>query len=317
MAEGHFADRLLDAIERKRSHVVVGLDPDLGSVPPLLRAKHGLDQTERGAGAAVARSEGDGDSLADAGTVVACYREFLTGILETLRSEVVGVKIQIAYFEALGSPGYVLYEDMVALAREMGFLVIADVKRGDIGSTAEAYAHAHLDRAGADAVTLNPYFGSDGLEPFFRRVREAGKGVFILVKTSNPSSAELQDLRLESGLTVYERVADSVNAWGAGTEGRRGYCSVGAVVGGTHPEQGAALRLRMPRVPLLIPGYGAQGARAADLAALFDAAGTGAVVNSARAILYAYKKRDLDWTQAAKAEAAEMRAALWRASGRA
>ena len=249
--------------------------------------------------------------------MVACYREFLTGILESLQSEVVGVKIQIAYFEALGSQGYALYEDMVALAAEMGFLVIADVKRGDIGSTAEAYAHAHLDRAGADAVTLNPYFGTDGLEPFFRRVREAGKGVFILVKTSNHSSAELQDLRLQAGPTVYERVADSVNAWGEGTEGSRGYRSVGAVVGGTHPEQGAALRLRMPGVPLLIPGYGAQGARAADLAALFDAAGTGAVVNSARAILYAYKKRDLDWTQAAKAEAAEMRAALWRASGRA
>ncbi len=315
MAEGHFADRLLDAIERKRSHVVVGLDPDLDSLPPLLRAKHGLEQIETGAGGP-ARREGGRDASADTGAVVACYREFLIGILESLQSEVVGVKIQIAYFEALGSQGYALYEDMVALAAEMGFLVIADVKRGDIGSTAEAYAHAHLDRAGADAVTLNPYFGTDGLEPFFRRVREAGKGVFILVKTSNQSSAELQDLRLQAGPTVYEQVADSVNAWGEGTEGSRGYRSVGAVVGGTHPEQGAALRLRMPGVPLLIPGYGAQGARAADLAALFDAAGTGAVVNSARAILYAYKKRDLDWTQAAKAEAAEMRAALWRASGR-
>jgi orotidine-5'-phosphate decarboxylase len=300
MTEDHFADRLLETIERKRSHVLVGLDPDLDALPPLLKAKHGLDQAER-----------------DVEAVVACYREFLTGILESLLDEAVGVKIQIAYFEALGSLGYALYEDMVAFAREMGFLVITDVKRGDIGSTAEAYAHAHLDRVGADAVTLNPYFGSDGLEPFFRRAREAGKGVFILVKTSNPSSAELQDLRLETGVTVYERVADSVNAWGAGTEGNRGYRSVGAVVGGTHPEQGAALRLRMPGVPLLIPGYGAQGARASDLAALFDAAGTGSVVNSARAILYAYKKRDLVWTQAAKAEAAEMRAALWAASGRA
>ena len=136
--------------------------------------------------------------------MVACYREFLIGILESVQSEVVGVKIQIAYFEALGSQGYALYEDMVALAAEMGFVVIADVKRGDIGSTAEAYARAHLDRVGADAVTLNPYFGTDGLEPFFRRVREAGKGVFILVKTSNPSSAELQDLRLQAGPTVYE-----------------------------------------------------------------------------------------------------------------
>jgi orotidine-5'-phosphate decarboxylase len=191
------------------------------------------------------------------------------------------------------------------------------VKRGDIGSTAEAYARAHLDHAGADAVTVNPYFGTDGLEPFFRRVRDAGKGVFVLVKTSNPSSSELQDLRLETGATVYEAVADSVNAWGKAVIGESGYSSVGAVVGGTHPDQGAALRTRMPTVPFLVPGYGAQGAQACDLAALFDSSGTGAVVNSARAILYAYKKTDADWAVAARAEAAQMRSALWAAAGRA
>ena len=253
MAEGHFADRLLDAIERKRSHVVVGLDPDLDSLPPAAQGqtRPGTGRGRRGWPGRYVK--GAATPLPYTGAVVACYREFLIGILESLQSEVVGVKIQIAYFEALGSQGYALYEDMVALAAEMGFLVIADVKRGDIGSTAEAYAHAHLDRAGADAVTLNPYFGTDGLEPFFRRVREAGKGVFILVKTSNPSSAELQDLRLQAGPTVYEQVADSVNAWGEGTEGSRGYRSVGAVVGGTHPEQGAALRLRMPRSAVVDP----------------------------------------------------------------
>ncbi len=299
MSGSSFGDILLDAIERKRSHVAVGLDPELSLLPPELRSAHGLAE--------------DHDDHA----VVACYEEFLTGILETLVDEAAVVKLQIAYFEALGVAGYALYERMVRAANEMGYVVIGDVKRGDIGSTAEAYAKAHLDGTAVHAVTLNPYFGSDGLEPFFRRVREDGKGVFILVKTSNPSSAELQDQVLGSGKTVFEHVADAVNAWGEGTEGARGYRGVGAVVGGTHPEQGAALRLRMPGVPLLVPGYGAQGAKAEDIGRLFDRDGTGAVVNSARAILYAYRTREGDWRDAARQEAAQMREALWRAAGRA
>jgi orotidine-5'-phosphate decarboxylase len=289
----HFADRLLEAIERKRSHVVVGLDPDINLLPRELT--------------------GDRSGL-DAPAVVALYREFLSRLIYGLTEEAVAVKLQVAYFEALGSIGYALYEEMIDLAKQAGFLVIADVKRGDIGSTAEAYARAHLDVAGADAVTVNPYFGSDGLEPFFKRVREAGKGVFLLVKTSNPSSSEIQDLPLASGMTVYEHVAGLVNAWGADCVGARGYSSVGAVVGGTHPEQGASLRFKMPKVPLLVPGYGAQGAAAQDLAIMFDAKGTGAVVNSSRAILYAYRKRSGDWLDAARAEAAEMRSALWGAA---
>jgi orotidine-5'-phosphate decarboxylase len=300
MSEGHFADRLLEAVERKQSHVVVGLDPELDLLPSSLRSRNGLQ----------GRTD-DQTAIAD------CYQDFLTVILERLQTQVVAVKIQIAYFEALGAPGYALYEHMVSLAQQMDYLVIADVKRGDIGSTAEAYARAHFDRAGADALTLNPYFGSDGLEPFFMRVRERGKGVFILVKTSNPSSAELQDLPLQTGLKVYEQMADSVNGWAHDMVGRLGYASVGAVVGGTHPVQGKALRARMPRVPLLVPGYGAQGAGAADLAGMFDVRGTGAVVNSARAILYAYRRRGGDWGDAARAEAEEMRRALWSAAGRA
>jgi orotidine-5'-phosphate decarboxylase len=295
----HFADRLLEAIEAKRSHVVLGLDPDYELLPPEIRAAYPRAGYET-----------------DEQMKVACYRQFLSGLLQRLRGEAVAVKIQIAYFEALGARGYELYENMVVLAKEMGYLVIADVKRGDIGSTAEAYARAHLDVAGADAVTVNPYFGTDGLEPFFRRARETGKGVFVLVKTSNPGSAEIQDLPLASGGPVYGRVAELVNEWGEGTGGSSGYRAVGAVVGGTHPEQAAALRLRMPGVPLLIPGYGAQGAQAGDLAALFDAKGTGAVVNSARAILYAYRKRPGDWQEAAVIEAREMKTALWTAAGR-
>jgi orotidine-5'-phosphate decarboxylase len=299
LSGGHFADRLLEAVEDKRSHVVLGLDPDYDLLPPQIRTACPRDRFG-----------------SDHEMKVACYRHFLTRLLHGLREEVVAVKVQIAYFEALGAIGYGLYESIVVLAKELGYLVIADVKRGDIGSTAEAYARAHLDVTGADAVTVNPYFGSDGLEPFFLRARERGKGVFVLVKTSNPSSAEIQDQLLASGDPVYSRVAELVNGWGAGTEGSRGYRAVGAVVGGTHPAQGASLRRQMPGVPLLIPGYGAQGAQAGDLAALFDPTGTGAVVNSARAILYAYQKRPGDWEEAALQEAREMKAALWKAAGR-
>jgi len=301
LSDQNFADRLLDAIDRKRSHVVVGLDPDLALLPPSLRSECLLDGPEN----------------PDREAVASCYRRFLGGIIDAVANDAVAVKPQIAYFETLGAPGYALYEDVVRLAQDAGLLVIADVKRGDIGSTAEAYAKAHLDLVGADALTVNPYLGTDGVEPFVARARSAGKGVFVLVKTSNPSSAEIQDMRLTSGDTVYEHVADLANRWGKGTEGARGYRSVGAVVGGTYPSQGAALRLRMPGVPLLIPGYGAQGAKAEELGGMFDAAGTGAVVNSARAILYAYRKREGAWQDAAALETREMKAALWAAAGRA
>lgn len=304
MTEVNFADRLLEAIERKRSHVVVGLDPDIDLLPPALRAEH-LPEGAKAAETAPEAPE----------VVAALYRAFLTKVIAAVAGDAVAVKPQIAYFETLGAAGWALYEDLVRLAQEAGLLVIGDVKRGDIGSTAEAYAKAHLDRIGVDALTVNPYLGTDGVEPFVARARGAGKGVFVLVKTSNPSSAEIQDLRFPDGETVYERVAGLVTGWGEGTEGARGYRSVGAVVGGTYPGQGAELRRRMPGVPLLVPGYGAQGAKAEDLSAMFDAAGTGAVVNSARAILYAYRKREGHWLDAVVAETREMKTALWSAAG--
>jgi orotidine-5'-phosphate decarboxylase len=301
VSDGYFGDRLLEAVESKRSHVVVGLDPEYGSLPPEVVSAHPLE-----------RYSGEAEMKA------ACYRDFLAALLPAVTNEACAVKIQIAYFEALGAAGYSLYEEMVGLAKSLGFLVIADVKRGDIGSTAEAYARAHLDVAGADAVTVNPYFGTDGLEPFFRRCREGGKGAYVLVKTSNPSSSEIQDVLLGSGEPVYARIGDLVEQWGRDAVGSAGYSSIGAVVGATHPEQGALLRKRLRSVPFLIPGYGAQGATAGDLAALFDARGTGAVVNSARAILYAYRKAPgRHWVDAAREEAASMRAALWKAAGHA
>jgi orotidine-5'-phosphate decarboxylase len=300
MAVACFADRLLEAIETRRSHVVLGFDPDYHLLPAEVRDAH-------------PRGAYDSDEEMRA----ACYRQFLLGVLESVAVEAVAVKLQVAYFEALGAAGYRLYEDLVGPCRDSGLLVIGDVKRGDIGSTAEAYAQAHLEKADVDAVTVNPYLGRDSLEPFLRRVRDKGKGIFVLVKTSNPSSADIQDLELKSGAAVYARVAGLVNEWGNGTEGERGYRSVGAVVGGTHPREGSILRADMPGVPLLVPGYGAQGANAHDLAGLFDDNGTGAVVNSSRAILYAYQKAaHLPWREAAHREAMQMRVALWEVAKR-
>jgi orotidine-5'-phosphate decarboxylase len=295
----HFADALLSAIEKKRSHVVVGLDPDYSLLPPEVREKHEqLDYEDETA------------------QVCGAYREFLFRLLPLLASSAVAVKPQLAYFEALGSAGYALYEEVVEAARRCGYLVIADAKRGDIGSTAEAYARGHLDRLGADAITVNPWLGTDGLEPFLIRAREAGKGVFVLLKTSNPSAAEIQDLVLAAGGTVSERVAELLRGWAAGTMGERGYASVGAVVGWTHPAQAEGLRALLPGIPFLVPGYGAQGATAADIARVFDGAGTGAAVNSSRGILYAYRKREGSWADAALAETEAMRQALWQAAGR-
>jgi orotidine-5'-phosphate decarboxylase len=291
----HFADRLMEAVERKRSHVVVGLDPDYALLPPDL----------------LAAQEGRLYESSDC-RKVAAYREFLFSLLPRVAARSAAVKIQLAYFEAAGAEGWRLYQDLVGEAQSLGCLVIADAKRGDIGSTAEAYARAHLEVAGADALTVNPLFGTDGLEPFLRRVRQTGKGVFILVKTSNPSSAELQDVELAEGGSLSQRLARLTAQWAAGAIGASGYSSVGAVVGATHPEQALALRRLMPGVPLLIPGYGAQGGRAPDLAGLFDSQGLGAVVNSSRAIIYAHRNRPGNWLDAAEAELEEMRESLWR-----
>lgn len=293
-----FYDRLACAIREKRSHVVLGLDPDIALLPPELKEnlQPPLDEWDEEAAARTCE----------------VYSAFLRALLQALVEDVVAVKIQIAFFEALGWRGYQLYESTIREAQKLGYIVIADVKRGDIGNTAEAYALAHLDRAGADALTVNPYFGSDGLEPFLLRAREKGKGVYVLVKTSNESSREVQDLKLASGQLAYEAVAQLVGQWGQDTLTEVGWSCVGAVVGGTHPTQARTLRQMLPFVPFLIPGYGAQGARAEDLTGLFGRDGLGAVVNSARAILYAYRKRPLPWIEAARAEARDMREVLWK-----
>ncbi|MGC9320244.1 MAG: orotidine-5'-phosphate decarboxylase [Armatimonadota bacterium] len=270
MAE-HFADRLMAAIEEKDSRVCVGIDPVPERLPDVLRPAEGR-WTER----SIAR---------------AC-EEFCSRILRAVADHAAVAKLNSAFFEALSPLGAGLLDALVTTASELGLITILDAKRSDIGSTAAAYARAVFGRYPAeqgavpDAVTVSPYLGSDGVMPFLAEADELGAGVFVLVKTSNPSATELQELDA-GGWPVYRHVAELVEAWGAGRVGERGYSSVGAVVGATYPQQIRELREAMPRTPLLVPGYGAQGGSTADVVAAFDDGGLGAVVNSSRGIIYA------------------------------
>jgi orotidine-5'-phosphate decarboxylase len=278
-----FAERLHEAIDRKRSPLAVGLDPRLDRFPRSVleaaRAKHGDRPAQ----------------------VTAALRTFCCGVLEAVEPWAPAVKVNIAFFEQYHLPGLIAYAAVLAEARRRGFLVIGDVKRSDIGSTAEAYAAGHLspgplgDPAGVmsltvDAVTLSAYLGRDGIEPFIRTAVRHGRGVYVLVRTSNPSSVELQQLPTGND-TVAGRVAELVAKWGADAGISGGYAPVGAVVGATFPEELAALRARMPHAPWLVPGYGAQGGRAEDLRPVFDARGHGALVNASRSIIYAHAAR--------------------------
>jgi orotidine-5'-phosphate decarboxylase len=292
----HFADRLRDACARKGGPVCVGLDPRWEDLPAAIRSAHGEDLAGR----------------------AAAVLAFTRAALDVVAPLVPVVKPNVAFYEALGAPGFACYMDTVAAARERGLLVIGDVKRGDMGNTAEAYARCHFDLAGADALTLNPYLGRDSLEPFLERCRKGGRGVYVLVKTSNPGSADLQDLE-NGNLRLFEEVAILVRGWAAeaGMVGASGWSSMGAVVGATHPAEAALLRRMLPAVPFLVPGYGAQGATAADCVPSFGAKGEGAVVNSSRGVLLSWRKGphaerfgEARWQDAVDAATREMRSAL-------
>ena len=266
----NFADRLLAAIEEKGSPVCVGIDPQFDRLPWAIAA--GCDQADR------ARQ-------------VRLIGQFCREVLSLVAPYVPAVKPQSAYFEAYGAAGVETYFQVVRWARELGLLVIGDAKRNDIGSTARAYAAGHLAGPDApDALTVNGYFGADGLRPFLDVCTAEGKGVFVLVRTSNPSAAEVQDFAGADGTRLYEHVADLVASLGAGEGlvGERGYSAVGAVVGATWPDEARRLRRRMPHQLFLVPGYGAQGASAGDCAAAFAPDGTGAIVNASRSVLYAF-----------------------------
>ena len=284
----HYADRLHAAVERTQNPVVVGLDPHLAMLPDEFGVARDMNAT---------RAERAG-----------AIRDFLLAIVEIAAGKVPAVKPQSAFFEVFGADGVQAFEDVVAASKEAGLLVIGDVKRGDIGSTAAAYAEAILTGPApwaqpymCDAATVNPYLGSDSIAPFVEACGVANAGLYVLVRTSNPSSAEFQTLTV-SGTeeTLSDRVADAVSGWGAESVGECGWSSIGAVVGATHPAQLTALRQRMPKTPLLLPGYGAQGASAADIRGGFSHGLHGALVNSSRGILYAGSKRpDLHWKDAA------------------
>jgi orotidine-5'-phosphate decarboxylase len=225
--------------------------------------------------------------------------QFNRGIIEAIHDLVPAVKPQLAFYERYGVEGLRAFVRTVQYAREAGLLVIADGKRNDIDSTAVAYAEAFLGAPAvfdtetpsdfaADALTVTPFLGRDGVEPFLACARQHGKGLFVVVKTSNPSSGELQDL-LVNGHPLYEHLGALVAAWGANDVGKCGYSVVGAVVGATFPEQGRRLRALMPQTLFLVPGYGVQGATAADVVGCFDAAGQGALVNASRSIIFAYR----------------------------
>ncbi len=277
-------DILLDAIEKKDAPVCVGLDPMLSYIP-----SHIVRQS-------VAEN---GEGLKAGAYAIWEYNKRL---IDALCDIIPAVKPQVAMYEQFGYYGMEVFEKTVRYCHEKGLVVIGDVKRGDIGSTSEAYARAHLGSVkignsfyspfDEDFATVNPYLGDDGIEPFTKVCKETGKGIFILVKTSNPSGSQFQDLNTE-GKKLYERVADMVNKTGKDLMSvKYPYSSVGAVVGATYPEVGGALRKIMPNALLLVPGYGAQGASAKDLREYFNRDGLGAVVNSSRGIICAWKKED-------------------------
>lgn len=281
-------DKLCEAIKQTRCPVCVGLDTEYSHLPQDYRASA---------------------SAPDNAAIAACVFRYNCDIMDAIEDIAPSVKVQSAYYEQYGAKGVECFFDTMAYAKQKGFLVIADAKRNDIGSTAAAYARAHIVSSPADFLTVNAYLGLDGIAPFIEACDKTGKGIFVLVKTSNPSGGEFQDLDV-SGKTLYEAVADKVALWGAEHNGSCGYSSVGAVVGATYPEQAKALRMRMPQTFFLVPGYGAQGAGADDIAVNFDEKGLGAVVNSSRGILLAYKKQryaHLGAPEAARAAVLDMK----------
>lgn len=294
MGSEHFADRLVAAIKAKGNPVCVGIDPRLDQIPEFLKT---IQTTIHGETVQAAAGS---------------FLEFGKGIIDAVYDLVPCVKPQIAFYEQYGAAGIKAFEETCAYAQEKGLIVIADGKRNDIGTTAEAYAAAYLGEVpmfeGAmaespfkvDALTVTPYLGYDGIKPFAEACRKKGKGMFVLVKTSNPSSGDLQDQVLDekvgegfgsSGrLKNYELIAHLLESWGADEVGESGYSFMGAVVGATHPVQAGELRKLLPQTIFLVPGYGAQGAGVNEVKSCFNKDGLGAIVNSSRAIIFAYQQ---------------------------
>ncbi len=290
-------DRLIEKIKQTDNPSVVGLDTNFDYLPDELRA--GVADL-RGAAQAIA--------------------EFNRNVIDNICDIVPAVKVQIAYYEMYGVEGMKTFAETLAYASKKGMYVMTDAKRNDIGATAECYAKAYLGKTfvngasetafDSDFLTVNGYLGSDGIVPFLKWMKERDKGIFVLVKTSNPSSGELQDMRLSDGKTVYEYMGQLVEEWGKNCRGKYGYSDVGAVVGATHPTQAEILRKQMPHTFFLIPGYGAQGGTARDLKVCFDADGMGGIINSSRGILCAYRQEKYNgksYSEAARLASIDMK----------
>lgn len=296
-------NKLVAKIEKMNAPIVVGLDPMMKFVPEHIKK------------AAFAEY---GETLEGAAEAIWQYNK---GIVDAICDLVPAVKPQIAMYEQFGIPGIIAFKKTVDYCKKKDMVVIGDIKRGDIGSTSEAYAVGHLGKVQVgknsfygfdeDFVTVNPYLGSDGVNPFIKVCKEEKKGIFVLVKTSNPSSGEFQD-RLVDGKPLYEIVGEKVAAWGEECMGDS-YSYVGAVVGATYPEQGKILRKVMPKAFILVPGYGAQGGKGADLVHLFNEDGLGAIINSSRGIIAAYQQEkyskygESNYAEASRAAVLDMR----------
>jgi len=262
-----FSDRLVDSLRKTGSPCVVGLDPRIDQMPAFIKS---------------GRAEN---------SVRSVIRDFHELVLDTVAGLASVVKPQLAFFEQYGSAGIQAFEDTVQAAKQRGLLVIADGKRNDVDSTAEAYAAAYLgDKAfDVDAMTVTPYLGRDSMLPFVDACGDSGKGIFIVLKTSNPGSRDYQDQTLQkTGRPLYEAVAQTIRDFGGGLTGESGYSSIGAVVGATFPEDARCLRALLPTAFILVTGYGAQGANPEGAAACFNADGLGAIVNSSRGITYSF-----------------------------
>jgi orotidine-5'-phosphate decarboxylase len=278
-----WADRLAAEVERKQSQLVVGLDPRPDLLPIELRGD-------------VAR--------------------FCCGIVDAVAPHAVAVKPQLAFFEALGPAGMAAFDQVCLYAHRAGLLVIADGKRGDIGSTARAYSEAYLegDVPRADAMTVNVWLGRESVEPYLAAARRDGAGIFCLVKTSN-AGADVQDVTLSDGRPMWHHVAGLVAEWGADLVGECGLSAVGAVVGATHPRAVREARRLMPQAIILLPGVGAQGASVEELARAFTSGPASALVNASRSVIYASREDGSDFRAAAGAEAARLKREIWAASG--
>jgi orotidine-5'-phosphate decarboxylase len=294
----HFADRLIAAIRARGNAVCVGLDPRWESLPRDVRLRHGDDSLD---------------------AVAAAYEEFCGRVIDVVAPLVPVVKPQMAFFEACGPAGLTVLQRLLRRARQRGLLTILDGKRNDIASTAAAYADAAFGGVGlagrrhavwdADAVTVNPYLGRDAVEPFLASARRSGRGVFVLVRTSNPGAGQFQDLDC-GGRPLFMHVAAAVRSWACENLGQAGIGDVGAVVGATYPDELRQLRQALGEVFFLVPGFGAQGAGAADTAGAFRPDGLGAIVNSSRGIIFPFHPDDTAWEQSVEAAARGTIAAL-------